>query len=211
MLLMNLLTKKPPHKLEIGDYYVGINTDFRLMIEFELLLTEETESENFEYKFINLLDRFMPNLGYCDAANQDEIVAAITRYYSCGKDYSLDMDLADDEADDKPLAQRIYSFNFDDEYIYAAFMEAYGIDLTEADMHWWKFRALFNALPQSCMFSRILSYRGMEITSDMSSSQKDFYRKMQRKFALPLPKSEQAKMDAITAALMGSGDLSGVL
>lgn len=208
---MNLLTKKLPYKLEIGDYYVGINTDFRLMIEFELLLTEETESEDFENKFINLLDCLIPDLGYCDAVTQDEIVAAIMCYYSCGKDYSTDVDSADDEVGGEPPAERIYSFNYDDEYIYAAFMEAYGIDLTEAEMHWWKFRALFNSLPQSCMFSRILGYRGMEITSDMSSSQKDFYRKMQRKFALPLPKAEQEKMDAITAALMGGGNLSEVL
>lgn len=208
---MNLLTEQPPKRLEIGNYYIRINTDFRLMVEFELLLTEESESENFEGRFINLLNRLIPDLKYCDTITQDELTNAILQYYSCGKDCSADTDADDEDTDNEPSVERIYSFNYDDEYIYAAFMEAYGIDITEADMHWWKFRALFNSLPQSCMFSRILGYRGMEITSDMSSSQKDFYRKMQRKFALPLPKAEQEKMDAITAALMGGGNLSEVL
>lgn len=208
---MNLLTRQPPERLEIGDYYVGINTDFRLMVEFELLLTEESESEDFEKRFINLLNRLIPDLEYCNTVTQDELTSAIMQYYSCGKDYSVDAEAEDGSTNSEPPVERIYSFSYDDEYIYAAFMEAYGIDLTKAEMHWWKFRALFNSLPQSCMFSRILGYRGIEITSDMSSSQKDFYRKMQRKFALPLPRAEQEKMDAITAALMGGGNLSEVL
>lgn len=211
---MNLLTRQPPMYLKIGDYCVSINTDFRLMVEFELLLIEGTESEDFNDRFVTLLEHLIPDLESYDAISQDEFTKAIMQYYLCGRDYSSEINSDNGESgemDDEPPAERIYSFNYDDEYIYAAFMEAYGIDLTQANMHWWKFRALFNALPQSCMFSRILGYRGMEITNDMSSSQKDFYRKMQRKFALPLPKAEQEKMDAITAALMGGGNLSEVL
>jgi hypothetical protein len=34
----------------------------------------------------------------------------------------------------------------DSEYIYAAFMQCYRIDLIKTDLHWWDFLALFNGL-----------------------------------------------------------------
>ena len=70
--------------------------------------------------------------------------------------------------------------------------------------------SLLSALPQDCLFSRIIDYRGTDL-ADVPDGQKDFYRKMKRRYALPLPRSEQEKNDAITAALMNGGDLTGVL
>lgn len=45
----------------------------------------------------------------------------------------------------------------------------------------------------------------------MPKEQKAFYRKMKRIHALPLPKDEQEKQDAITEALMNGGDLTGLV
>ena len=106
----------------------------------------------------------------------------------------------------------MYSFEHDDRYIYAAFLSDYGIDLQDVeDLHWWKFRAMFLALNDSCEFKKIMGYRSMKITSKMSKEQRAFYEKMQRIHALPIPDDEQEKYDAITKALMGDGDLTGLL
>lgn len=49
----------------------------------------------------------------------------------------------------------------DGEYIYAAFMQAYNIDLINCEhLHWHKFLALFRGLTDSTMMVRIMGYRG---------------------------------------------------
>ena len=47
----------------------------------------------------------------------------------------------------------------DSDYIYAAFAQAYGINLTTSSMHWWEFRALLSALPDDTKMSQIVSIR----------------------------------------------------
>lgn len=73
------------------------------------------------------------------------------------------------------------------------------------------FRALFWGLDETCEFVKIMGYRGMKIPAKMPKEQKAFYRKMKRIHALPTPKDEKEKQDAITEALMDGGDLSGLL
>jgi len=108
--------------------------------------------------------------------------------------------------------ERIYSFEHDDEYIYAAFLEQYGIDLNDVDyLHWWKFKALFGALNDECQIRKIMGYRGMEISDKLTNEQKDFYRKMKETYKIPMSKNEQEKTDAIQEALLNGGDLKGVL
>ena len=108
--------------------------------------------------------------------------------------------------------QNIYSYSYDDEYIYAAFLDQYGIDLQDIPyLHWWKFKAMFVGLQSDSRIVEIMGYRGIEITSQMSSEQKQFYRKMKKQFAIPLPKSEREKLSAIEEALLNGGNLSGIL
>ena len=56
---------------------------------------------------------------------------------------------------------RFYSLKHDAEYIYASFMQAYGIDLIEQQgkLHWFKFQALLSGLPKDTKFCEIVSIR----------------------------------------------------
>ena len=57
--------------------------------------------------------------------------------------------------------KQYYSLKYDAEYIYASFMQAYGIDLIEQQgkMHWFKFQALLSGLPKDTKFCEIVSIR----------------------------------------------------
>lgn len=44
-------------------------------------------------------------------------------------------------------------------YIFAAFWQAYGVDLTRSRMHWWVFTALLGALPDDTKMSQIVGIR----------------------------------------------------
>lgn len=57
---------------------------------------------------------------------------------------------------------QLLDFDHDADDIYASFMHAYGIDLIEQQgkLHWFKFKALLNALPEDTAIKRIISIRG---------------------------------------------------
>lgn len=56
--------------------------------------------------------------------------------------------------------QKIFDFEQDAKYIYAAFMQAYNIDLLDVKkLHWWKFISLFNGLPQDTKIMQIIDIR----------------------------------------------------
>ena len=53
--------------------------------------------------------------------------------------------------EDEPL--RLYSFSKDAGFIFSAFRQTHGIDLETAELHWWKFLALFMDLGAETTFS----------------------------------------------------------
>lgn len=61
-----------------------------------------------------------------------------------------------------PGQEPLADWDIDADYIYAAFLQAYGIDLLEADMHWHKFLALFRALPGDTQMCRIMECRAYD-------------------------------------------------
>lgn len=54
----------------------------------------------------------------------------------------------------------------DGEFIVASFQQAYGIDLTSCDMHWHRFKALLDGLPDDTKLSKVIGYRTWEPADD---------------------------------------------
>lgn len=73
--------------------------------------------------------------------------------------------------------ERYFDFFADAELIYAAFYSAYGIDLAEVSMHWWKFTALLSSLPADTELMRVISLR----CADPSAINDDRARKQLRR------------------------------
>ncbi len=57
--------------------------------------------------------------------------------------------------------EKLFDFTQDAQYIYAGFMQAYGIDLFDQQdkLHWWKFNALFQGLPRDTQIMQIIDIR----------------------------------------------------
>jgi hypothetical protein len=55
-----------------------------------------------------------------------------------------------------------YDWKLDSEYIYAAFLQQYGIDLIKTDLHWFDFCALFNGLAGTKLNDIISARHGTE-------------------------------------------------
>lgn len=204
---MNILIDVLPESVILGGVEYPINTDFRVSILFELTMQNDAISD--EQKTIEALKLYYPELP--PAALISEAVDALLWFYRAGKEEKK-VRQGSDSDDTETQLQRIYSFEYDDDYIYSAFLAQYRIDLQDIDyLHWWKFKAMFKSLDEDCQFSKIMGYRSIKITSDMSKKQKAFYRRMKSVHALPVPQEERERTDAITQALLNGGDLRGLL
>ena len=71
--------------------------------------------------------------------------------------------------------------------LWADFKTYNGIDLTQQDMHWWQFMALFHSLPQGCQIKRRMEIRGIgsqELSKMKDAKQRREIRRLQRLYAL---------------------------
>lgn len=184
---MNILIDLLPDHVEIDGKKYSINTDFRISILFELLMQDRTilDSE----KIYMALDLYYPQIPH----NLEQAVDKMLWFYRCGKD-DEDDSVKNGSPAGSGKASMIYSFEHDAEYIYSAFLDQYGIDLQDIEhLHWWKFRALFKGLKDDNLICKIMGYRSIEITNDMSDSEKKYYRKMKQIYALPDNRTQEEK------------------
>lgn len=190
---MSILTSKLPTSLIIGGQHYGVNTDFRISIQFEELLNDKTLSdEEILNRAIELYYPIIPQ-------DLEEAIKEMLWFYRCGKDI-------EESKGQISKAKDIYSFEHDADSIYSGFLDQYGIDLQEVDfLHWWKFKALFAALKEDTDISKKMSIRAMDLNS-LSKEQREYYSKMKKIYAIPRDKDEtQSKLDEI---LMNGGTLS---
>jgi hypothetical protein len=75
----------------------------------------------------------------------------------------------------KGSGDKAFDFVQDSPLIYAAFYQAYGLDLIEQQgkLHWWKFQSLLNGLPSNTRFSEIVSIRMKPIPAPTKYNQQE--------------------------------------
>lgn len=206
----NLLIDELPKTVTIGGTEYEINSDFRTSLLFEMLMDDSTVPD--DDKGLQALRLYYPVTPH----TQNEVTEAIERllwFYKCGKEPNEYMrNKQEKQAESGQRQSKVYDVNYDDDYIYAAFIQQYGINLNYVEyMHWWEYRALFKSLTNETEFVKIMEYRGMEISKDLTQEQKSFYKKMKAIYALPQSKEETERMRAIEAALLGDGKVNGLL
>lgn len=161
------LYQTPPETVLIDGVEYPIKTDFRKWIEFQGILTY---GGNTSEKAVRLCE-FMESQGL---PQNESALHALVEFYVGESHENASAGWK------KPAA---FDFDQDSEYIYSAFLSAYQIDLSSAQLHWWTFRALFKSLPDDCEICKIMRYRTVPL-KDVPKSQKQFYREMKSKYAL---------------------------
>ncbi len=161
-----------------------INTDFRYSIAFELLMSDKnlSDKEKIQQAFILYFKEPFA------IKNQVEALEGILWFYSAGAATNKTQN-----REEKP----IYSYEYDDIYIFSAFLSQYGIDLNRENLHWWKFKAMFQSLNEDHTISKIMKYRSMKISPKLSKEEKQFYRNMKRIYALPDEKTDEEKLNQL--------------
>ena len=205
---MNVLMDDLPYSVTVANTEIPINTDYRTGILFEQMLSDPAVPDDEKLDTVLKLyygDAVFSMLG--DMGAVQEALNGIMWFYRCGADETAGSGKGEDaSAKDPP-----FSYEHDAGYIYAAFVEAYGIDLTRNRLHWWQFRALFLGLPETVLFCRIMGYRTMEIPARMPKEKKRFYQRMKRVYKIP-ESAEQIRLEKeMEAILANGGDISQLI
>lgn len=189
---MNILVDLVPTTINIDNKKYEINSDFRISILFELLMQDNSMGD--KDKMLMALKLYYPVI----PNNLNEAIDQMLWFYKCGKDVRK----SKGNGKGKSVTQ-IYSFEHDDDYIYAAFMDQYSIDLQDIEyLHWWKFKAMFKSLKEDNEIVKIMSYRGMDVSKIEDKNQKAYYNKMQELYKIPVSKDDENKLKEIEEALL---------
>lgn len=90
----------------------------------------------------------------------------------------------------RKTSRRVLDFELDGEYIYASFMQAYGIDLIreQGKLHWKKFFALFDGLPDDTKIKQVMRIRAADLPSPNKYNQEEIRNLIELKsyYALPV-------------------------
>lgn len=179
--MYNLLLNKLPQYTPSG---LKIRTDFRESIKFELLMQDTNISEQEKVQLAL-------NLYYKEINNVEQALRDIIWFYSCN---SMQKKENNQGNNNKENTKQIYSYEFDDKYIYSAFKEQYNIDLNSIKyLHWWKFKALMDNLNEDTQFVKIMGYRALDLSKIKDKEEKARYKKLKRLYALPDMRSIEEK------------------
>lgn len=195
---MNLILDDLPDTLD----GVEIQTDFRYWILFEQLMLDEDLSPM--QKGINAL-----NLIYKGAptATPGTALASLLWFFRCGKEESRRGRRA---ARSGTQPRRLYDYDQDAERIFASFWAVYGLDLNAVPyLHWWKFRAMFDALPDDSAIMRAIYWRSVD-TSKLKGEEKKNADKKKKYYALRDSRAD-LQGEAVAAALMRGEDPAALL
>ncbi|MCI9312440.1 MAG: hypothetical protein HFE68_03650 [Erysipelotrichaceae bacterium] len=184
---MNVLLDQVPVSVPINGTQVKIQSDFRIGLRFELLMTLKLSQREKVHQALKLYYQQIPS-------PLEQAVEQMLWFFQCGERIN--------NQKQSGRNKQIYSYEYDQYLIYTAFLFYYHIDLNEiAYLHWWKFRKLFLELPDDSQMKKVMMYRSVSLNSNMTKEQRQYYARMKRLYALPDERSEQMKANEYAGIL----------
>ncbi|MBO5060236.1 MAG: hypothetical protein J6C82_04915 [Clostridia bacterium] len=186
---MNILTDMLPSFVCINGTNYPINTDFRVWIKVtQAFVNRCSDGGQIGQLFFELFNS-VPN------EPVEDIMKALFEFYNPPSKMAA--------GNKNEAKKRQFDYDYDDELIYAGFLQQYNIDLTATNLHWWKFKALMNNLGESTQFAKVVGYRAMDLSEIKDKEQRKWYAKMKRLYRLPDNRTEEEKERDFCDAIAG--------
>lgn len=128
--MIDLSKRILPSAVEVGGEYYRIKTDYRYWLRFMQLLRPGALYGAFDFL-------------YEDEIPQDRNAGLLALQHFAEPNNILPRGTGSDSG------CRVLDYDIDSDYIYAAFLEQYGIDLLTVNLHYHIFRALLNGLHET--------------------------------------------------------------
>lgn len=190
---MSILTDALPNYVIIDGIKYPIRTDFRVWLEFDnVISSQKIKAEN----KIEILIRLCFDKNKCRIAPpfSKETVSCLCDFYMCKKPHK--------KSRKNDSCERVFSFEYDADYIYAAFFAQYGIDLLSVPyMHWYQFSALFKGLDEDSRLMKIISWRSVDLSQISDKQKRKAYQKLKEIYALPDERSELQRQYDMASAI----------
>lgn len=171
--MIELKKSRLPESVEVDGSLYTIQTSFKYFLRFiELLANKDIKPQDFDFMYKN-------------KKPQDRESGLIALVQFCNPPQNLPHTDKLEGSSEKAV-----DYTIDADYIFAAFMERYGIDLVESDMHWYKFQALFKGLHDTKL-NEIIGYRLWENTSGKRDAYTRQMEKLKLAWELPQESDEE--------------------
>lgn len=195
---MNMIIDGLPQSVTIAGEDVEIETGHRTGMIFEQVIHDKKITS--EEKLETVLALYFGKRRIPDHL-KSEAVEKIIDFYRCGRQPKEEEPEPGEDAETVQL-----SYEHDAPYIFASFMHAYNIDLTQNEIHWWQFRALLEALPEDTIMMKIIGYRTAKVPEKASSETRQRIEKMRKIYALPIDTDQDQLTTDLDAILMAGGN-----
>lgn len=163
--MISLAKKSLPDTVNIDGRDYFIQTDFRFWLRFaELTADKKTPPADLMFIF-----------PYEKPPSVLNAIAALFEFYNPKQELP--------RSAGNETGERALDYVIDEDLIYCAFMQQYGIDLKEVDLHWWKFQTLMRGLLDTKL-NEIISYRLYTHTGKPDAYSREMER-LKRAWALP--------------------------
>ena len=149
----SVLTDGLPCTVPVDGVEIPVETDYRAGLLFYDLLRDTELSEGVR---LNLFAEFACG-GIPEGTEPEQLYTALFDFYAMENPVQL--------SGGQTTGEPVMDFTFDGDRILASFQAAYGIDLTEVRMHWWKFLALLRHLPPESELMRVIRLRACDLSA----------------------------------------------
>lgn len=184
---MNFLIEKLPESLNVCGVEYPIDSDFRTVLRYNKQLDQTSENDPegiIQCMKIIFREEFPEDIL--------EAIKVLNWFVKCGKT----------EKKRRPSNRLLginnntpFDFQMDGEMIFSAFKrnDVYGIDLLEVPyLHWWKFIAMLDDIPEGTRFHRIVDYRTIDTNNkNLSKEARDVYSALQRYYKIRAEKDQR--------------------
>ena len=156
-----------PEGIYVKENFYPMNTNFKVWLKINEIMNSDFLSDS--EKTLNIIP-----LAYKNALppSMEDALSGIIDFYSMHTKKT------------SSPQKEIFSFENDAPFIFSAFYKEYKVDLFESNMHWWKFKVLFDSLGEDNIFGKIVKYRTVNLSDIKDKKLKAFYRKMKSLYKL---------------------------
>lgn len=153
-----------------------VNTWFQVGIQV-FLLQDSGEISNQERTALIIDLMFEDEAGYLRPHPQGNELVECIRWFMSGWNH--------DRTPESKEEKRLIDFDIDQWRIYADFRQIYGINLNEADLHFWEFMGMLWNMPQrQSSFLQVIEIRKKQVKAKMGREEKEAIRKAQQVYGL---------------------------
>lgn len=175
--------KYPTYVIIDGERF-DINTDFKVAIKCNEIAQDETLYD--EERALAIVYLLFGEKGL-KSDKRNSLIEKAKIFLSCGKELK--------QTNEKPDMDYVEDWD----YVEASFMSDFHIDLSNTNMHWWKFNKYMNGLSNSemgncCVLNRIRNLRNFDLKTISDVKERQKIRKAQEEIALKKykPKKKEA-------------------